>query len=332
MLALAYSPNSRYLAVSAGVDLSDQAGPPGRLGGGAALPDPRKRSRGEVHVWDLFTNQEQEKVPKELSGPVRALAFNPRGENLTAATSEFNFNGQRHRLITWNVQFGWPQQPSQVHLNQQVRGLQWTPSGKLLALERDGTLHEVDSNGQLNTIRRTALSDPWLELGELPGALADRQPSLLTLTNGPEGLFVAELATDGLTIRLLNVGRNYQETDLRGHSDRVTGLAGSATTNRLASVSLDGTLRIWDAPSGKEKFKLEGHKGAIKSVVFSHDGKRVMTCGADNTIRVWDPQTGVELLTLTLGETNLSGLALRADGRQLAVAHGQEVTLLGGLR
>jgi WD40 repeat protein len=57
---------------------------------------------------------------------------------------------------------------------------------------------------------------------------------------------------------------------------------------RLASASSDGTVRVWDAASGKELLILKGHTDAVNGVSFSPDGKRLASAGEDRTVRVWE--------------------------------------------
>jgi len=299
--ALALSPNGQYLAV-AGSDPEE-----------VIFPNQAKR---EVRLWDFFAGREQIGMPK-FNGPVRSLCFNPSSDTLAVIVHN-NFQGSE--LVSWHTQIR--RELWQRQLGGQTCAVLWMPDGqKLLTLDRDGTLHEQQAGGGVPPVtRQTSPAEPWRNpTGDLP----------MALSNGPGGMRLAVLATDGQTIHVLDPWRNYSLIDLRGHTDRVTGLAGNPTTNQLASVSRDGTLRIWDAATGKEAHVLRGHAGPIHAVVFSADGRRVITCGQDNTIRVWDPQGGIEMLTLKMAENNLSVLALSVDGRQLALGHGNDVTVLG---
>jgi small GTP-binding protein len=67
---------------------------------------------------------------------------------------------------------------------------------------------------------------------------------------------------------------------------------------RLLSGGADGTLRLWEAASGRELAVLEGHTGSVRSVSWSPDGARLLSGGADGTVRLWEAASGRELAVL----------------------------------
>ena len=58
--------------------------------------------------------------------------------------------------------------------------------------------------------------------------------------------------------------------------------------SRLATVSNDRTVKIWDAASGQEILTLRGHTDGVYGVAFSPDGQRLATASADKTVKVWE--------------------------------------------
>ena len=73
-----------------------------------------------------------------------------------------------------------------------------------------------------------------------------------------------------------------------GHAGIVYGLAFSPDAKRLASASLDGTVKVWDTATGQELLTLRSDTGGFHSVAFTPDGGRIAAAGHDGTIRIWD--------------------------------------------
>ena len=79
---------------------------------------------------------------------------------------------------------------------------------------------------------------------------------------------------------------------LEGHSAAVRSVAFSPDSARLASGSLDKTVKIWDASSGECLQTLEGHSAAVWSVAFSPDSARLASGSLDKTVKIWDASSG----------------------------------------
>ena len=71
------------------------------------------------------------------------------------------------------------------------------------------------------------------------------------------------------------------------HGGLVRGLAFAPDGASLASVGHDGTVSLWEVPSGRELFRFRGHQGDVLSVAFSRDGKFIASGGSDGTARLW---------------------------------------------
>jgi WD40 repeat protein len=129
---------------------------------------------------------------------------------------------------------------------------------------------------------------------------------------------------------------------LRGHDDRVRGVAWSPDGQRLVTASADRTARIWDANTGSELAVLGGHNDLVRGVAWSPDGKRLLTASNDCTARIWDANTGSELAVLSSHNEEVWAVAWSPDGHRLATGSvdrttriwnantGSELAVLGG--
>ncbi|MCI0464171.1 MAG: WD40 repeat domain-containing protein [Gemmataceae bacterium] len=87
----------------------------------------------------------------------------------------------------------------------------------------------------------------------------------------------------------------------------------------LASAGSQGTVCLWEFPSGNELRTLSGHEGAVYALAFAPDGKTLVSGGADKSIRFWDLANGQQTYRLrTIGV--LRALAFSPDGSLLAGA------------
>ncbi len=60
--------------------------------------------------------------------------------------------------------------------------------------------------------------------------------------------------------------------------------------SRLASGSVDKTIKLWDPVTAREILTLRGHAGYLTDLTFSLDGRRILSRGITPTdpVRIWD--------------------------------------------
>jgi WD40 repeat protein/tRNA A-37 threonylcarbamoyl transferase component Bud32 len=118
-------------------------------------------------------------------------------------------------------------------------------------------------------------------------------------------------------IILVDVGSGQPRSTLRGHSAPIHALAFSPDGKRLASGSMDATVKLWDVTAGKEMASLPGHSDIVQSVAFSADGKTLASPSSDGSVKLWTVATGQERASLPL---RAWAVAFAPDGQTLAVA------------
>jgi WD40 repeat protein len=100
----------------------------------------------------------------------------------------------------------------------------------------------------------------------------------------------------------------------------VRSLAWSPDSNRLASGSTDGVIRIWNAHSGQLMATLNGHTREVNSIAWNSDGSRLASTGwYDESLRIWDTRTNQIIMIVDTGLI-LNSVAWSPDTTQLATS------------
>lgn len=116
------------------------------------------------------------------------------------------------------------------------------------------------------------------------------------LYEGARRIGAFDVSPDGKTIALgvtndvILVDMTNGETvrTLKGHLLSVSALSFSKYGSRLASGSVDKTIRIWDLNASNPGRVLFGHYLTVGELFFAWGGGRIVSSGADQTVRIWD--------------------------------------------
>ena len=141
----------------------------------------------------------------------------------------------------------------------------------------------------------------------------------------PAGLIPQRRVTSNLVKRLPNPWRCTQIWPTSGRV--VKALAIVPTGQAIATANSDGTVQLWDHPTGEvlhtfsQRLGLgEGHQDAATAVTFHPDGQTLFSASQDGTVKQW------ELASYRLRQSfqqpgwQVTTIALSSDGAQLIAA------------
>lgn len=95
---------------------------------------------------------------------------------------------------------------------------------------------------------------------------------------------------------------------------------------RIASASMDRTVRVWDAATGKHLLTYRGHADEVYAAQWSPNGKYIASAGGNNMgendyrVLVWDATTGTTLNVYQGHAATVSSLSWSPDSKRLASA------------
>src|SRR5262249_6624102 len=103
-----------------------------------------------------------------------------------------------------------------------------------------------------------------------------------------------------------------------GHTDNINAVAFTEQGRTIVSASHDGTLRTWEADSGRQVRAWSAHEGPVWGVAVAANGRLALSGGQDRMLRVWDVQAGESLPALPEQSMMVTCVAMTADGRYAA--------------
>jgi WD40 repeat protein len=257
---------------------------------------------GTVRLWDARTGEpcaDLRVAKTNRIASVRALAFIPHSPWLAVGSDEGG------RLQIWDV------------ATARIRKVIRTPGTcfRFLAVSPDGakiatSVFDEGIPGTVLTVTEVATGKTVFS--ERAGALAF----------SPDGRLLAGRGADETRVVLWDTRKYRRSKEMAGHSKLINAIAFSQDGRRLASASLDRSVRVWDVATGECLALLTGHTDEVFAAAFHPDGKRLATAGRDRAIWLWDPATREEMARLQGHSSYVWSLAFSPDGQTLVSGSG----------
>ena len=283
------------------------------------------------------------------SSRVTAVAWSPGGTQLVSASYDKS-------VRIWDTAHGFSLITYRGHWDR-VQAVAWSPNGKRIASAgSDGTVQLWDAatgshldayrghNGPITSLAwspdglrvASAGDDKTMQVWDAgSGALLythrGHAAKVQSLAWSPDGRHIAS-GSDDKTIQvwtpfktksnffsmLLTAGRN--ELTYRGHTAKVYAVAWSPNGQRLATVSADKTLQVWDALTGKKFFIYRNNNASLNTIAWSPDSRYIAAGGNDKLAHIWDSVTRHGIYTYHGHTGYVTAIAWSPDGSLLASA------------
>ena len=249
-----------------------------------------------VHMLNIVTGQRIKSISS--LNYVDCFAYSPDGKTIAI--------GEGNRFGLWDAVTG-KHLKTLIEDTSGVSLIAFSPDGKTIAtVSWDGTMRwwNVQTGKNIKTFPRSI--DNY-------GAISF----------SPDGKTIA--ISEGRELSLCNAESGKYLTTIQGHKNNISGFVFSLDSKTIATGSNDGTARLWDSHTGKNKKILVEHTNHINQSVridmpvYSPDGKSLAARSKeDNWVWLWDAHTG-EIIIEIQGERNTyKHFVYSPDGKMLA--------------
>lgn len=310
--SVAFSPNGKLLVSSSmdqtvalwdattGKEMKRLGSIRSRVNSAVFSPDGSLTATGSndeiVRIWDISKSAEEIKVMFDgHSGPINSVQFSPNGELVASGSDDMS-------IKLWNIAKGTEFMTLKGH-TKKIMAVSFSPDARTIA-----------SGSEDKTVRLWDATS-----GATLAELRDNTTGINSVTFSPNGKLLATIAFDD-EVRLWEtsnwnyIGKldDFEETidfaatastqhhgsqepgtlvkvspsDFIGHQDTVTRVDFSSDGQFLASLSRDGTMKLWLEIEGR--WQLDAVANGISNFSFSPNSQMLMLVTTKAHLRLWE--------------------------------------------
>jgi WD40 repeat protein len=259
-------------------------------------------TRGDVAVIDV-----KGEVVARLGGQtgrVTAIAFSPDGKRLAVASGE-------------------PARSGVVKLYAvDEKAAKFESKGELTgAKDIQYTLDFAPDNKTLASAGYDRIIRLWdTDTRQVIRELKDHSDTVYGVAFSPDGKLLASGSADR-AVKVWDPHTGKRLYTLGDPTDWVYAVAWHPDGKRLAAAGVDKSIRVWECTpeAGKLVQSVFAHTEPVTRLAYSKDGRFLYSIGEGKSAKKWDAAKLVEKLTFPPQPDTMLSLALRPDGKQLAV-------------
>jgi len=260
-------------------------------------------THGDVAVIDTAKGEVVSRLGGQTSR-VTALAFSRDGKRLAVASGEPAKSGV---VRIYSVAETGPKFEAKGELSG-AKDVQYTldfaPDNKTLAAAGYDRIIRIWDTETLKVVRE----------------LKDHSDTVYGVVFSPDGKLLASASADR-AVKVWDPVTGKRLYTLGDPTDWVYALAWHPDGKRLAAAGVDKSIRVWEAnaENGKLVHSVFAHTEPVTRLAYSKDGQFLYSISDGPNLKKWDPARMVEKLVFPPQKETMLSLALRPDGKQVAV-------------